>query len=132
MLSLNCQSINAKFSQIELMVNFLKSKELFIDVICLQECWLDKTCDTSLFELDDYNMISQSKKCCGHGGLITFVKKQYSYKKKSLYNSSDLWEGLFVDISRPELNKNILIGNIYRPPKFNNNNLTVIPKFKES
>ena len=125
MLSLNCQSINAKFSQIELMVNFLKSKELFIDVICLQECWLDKTCDTSLFELDDYNMISQSKKCCGHGGLITFVKKQYSYKKKSLYNSSDLWEGLFVDISRPELNKNILIGNIYRPPKFNNNNNTI-------
>ena len=40
-------------------------------------------------------------------------------------NTSDIWEGLFVDISRPELTKNIIISNIYRPPKFNNNNTTI-------
>ena len=70
-------------------------------------------------------MIFQEKKCCGHGGLITYVRKNYSYKKLPFQNTSDIWEGLFVDISRPELTKNIIISNIYRPPKFNNNNTTI-------
>ena len=125
MFSLNCQSINAKFSKIELLIHYLRVQGLFFDILCFQECWLDGGTDTNMFILEDYNMIFQEKKCCGHGGLITYVRKNYSYKKMSFQNTSDIWEGLFVDISRPELTKNIIISNIYRPPKFNNNNTTI-------
>ena len=125
MFSLNCQSINAKFSKIELLIHYLRVQGLFFDILCFQECWLDGGTDTNMFILEDYNMIFQEKKCCGHGGLITYVRKNYSYKKLPFQNTSDIWEGLFVDISRPELTKNIIISNIYRPPKFNNNNTTI-------
>ena len=111
MFSLNCQSINAKFSKIELLIHHLRVHGLFFDILCFQECWLDSGTDTNLFMLEDYNMISQEKKCCGHGGLITYVRKNYSYKKMSFQNTSDIWEGLFVDISRPELTKNIIISS---------------------
>ena len=78
MFSLNCQSINAKFSKIELLIHYLRVQGIFFDILCFQECWLDGGTDTNMFILEDYNMIFQEKKCCGHGGLITYVRKNYS------------------------------------------------------
>ena len=79
MLSLNCKSINAKFNNIELMINYLRDQDQHFDLICLQECWMDENCDTSMYELENYNMVSQERKCCGHGGLITYIDKRYSF-----------------------------------------------------
>ena len=39
-LGLNCQYLNAKFDQISIMVQQLKSKGYEFDAICLQETWL--------------------------------------------------------------------------------------------
>ena len=36
---------------------------------------------------------------------------------RTLYNHSDIREGEFVEISGFTLHENIVIGNIYRPPK---------------
>ena len=44
---------------------------------------------------------------------------------RKLYDSSDFWEGLFIDISGANLSKHITLGNIYRPPKLNNNDLSI-------
>ena len=42
-----------------------------------------------------------------------------------MYSSSDFWEGLLIDISGGNLSKHITLGNIYRPPKLNNNDLRI-------
>ena len=42
-----------------------------------------------------------------------------------MYDSSDFWEGLFIDISGANLSKHITLGNIYRPPKLNKNDLSI-------
>ena len=38
-----------------------------------------------------------------------------------LHEQSETWEGLFIDIYDDNLRKHITLGNIYRPPKCNNN-----------
>ena len=45
-----------------------------------------------------------------------FIKK-YAHKTLTIYDHSDIWEGQFIEISGVTLQKNIVIGNIYRPPK---------------
>ena len=43
-----------------------------------------------------------------------------------------MWEAQFIEILGSESTKNILLGNIYRPPRNSNENLTVfIDNFKE-
>ena len=48
-LSLNCQSINAKFDQLNIKVQQLKSNGYEFSAICLQETWLSSDSDTSFF-----------------------------------------------------------------------------------
>ena len=48
-LSLNCQSINAKFDQRNIKVQQLKNNGYEFSAICLQETWLSSDSDTSLF-----------------------------------------------------------------------------------
>ena len=38
-----------------------------------------------------------------------------------MYTQSDIWEGLFIDVSGQNLHRPITIGNIYKPPHNNNN-----------
>ena len=42
--------------------------------------------------------------------------------------ASDLWEGLFINVQHEHLEHDITLGNIYRPPKKNDNN-DVIQQF---
>ena len=93
--------------------------------ICLQESWLTDDSDLSQYQLPNYNIIHQGKKCSGHGGLLIYLHKRYSHVVRKLYSSSDFWEGLFIDISGGNLSKHITLGNIYRPPKLNNNDLSI-------
>ena len=44
------------------------------------------------------------------------------FKKLPIYVQSEVWECLFIEISEHTLNKNIIIGNIYRPPRDRNEN----------
>ena len=40
----------------------------------------------------------------------------------NLYSNSDIWEGLFIDVTWHNLRKRLTIGNIYRPPHDNSDN----------
>ena len=42
-----------------------------------------------------------------------------------MYTQSDIWEGLFIDVSSQNLRWPITIGNIYKPPQNNNNNANI-------
>ena len=67
-------------------------------------------------------MLSQCKICSGHGGLVIYISTRLHYKHLSLYKISDVWEGQFIEILGSQLERNIIIGNIYRPPRDTNAN----------
>ena len=61
-LSSNIQSINAKFNELEIFVDDLRSINFLFSVICLQETWKADTDDFSQFCLDGYDCITQENK----------------------------------------------------------------------
>ena len=125
LMSLNIQSINAKFDKLTTLLSYLNESNFMFSAICIQETWLRHDQDTSLFEIPGYNLIHKGKSCSEHGGLIIYLKEEFTYNYRKLYNQSNLWEGLFIDVFNEHINKKITIGNIYRPPKFNNSNPTI-------
>ena len=129
-LTLNIQSINAKFDNLYPVINNLSSMGLYFGAICLQETWLSSDADVSLLHIPGYKLIHQGSRCTRHGGLVIYLHEQYTYKLRNMYKRSDIWEGLFIDVSGHNLHRPITIGNIYRPPHNNNNNAN-IEKFIE-
>ena len=111
------QSIHAKFNELQAFVKDLQSMQFNFSVICIQESWLKDADDTSLIDLDDYTCISQGRSSSTKGGLAMYVNNQFSFKiiKLSICNTN--WEAQVIKIYGGGLNKEILICNIYRPPK---------------
>ena len=68
-LSLNCASINAKIDQIKIKIQQLENNGTNVSAVCIEETWLSDGSDTSLLQIDDYNLISKGKMCSSHGGL---------------------------------------------------------------
>ena len=123
--TLNIQSINAKFDNLYAIVNNLSASGQYFGAICLQETWLTSDADATLFEIPGYKLMHQDSRCTRHGGLIIFLHEKYCYQVRNLYNSSGIWEGLFIDVTGHNLRKRLTIGNIYRPPHDNNNTTNV-------
>ena len=88
----------------------------------MQETWLPENSDVSLYQLENYNMISQGKICSNRGGLVIYLRDTFEYKQLSIYDKSDIWEGQFIEINKGSLHKTIVLGNIYRPPRNLNEN----------
>ena len=58
--SLNCQSLYAKFDYIKVLVNkFINNNTpIQVGLLCLQESWFFTDTDLSLYKIPDYHMIS--------------------------------------------------------------------------
>ena len=125
-LSLNCQSINAKFDQLNIKVQQLKSNGYKFSAICLQETWLSSDSDTSLFKIEGYKLTSQGKMCSSHGGLAIYINEKFNFSTIDLNINSQIWEGQFIEIENIESNKSLILGNVYRPP---NNTNTLYQSF---
>ena len=99
-------------------------------MICVQETWLAEGADLTLYQLDGYDLITKGFMSSTHGGLAIYVNSMFNYTSLSLFNGSNIWEGQFLEISKHDLNKKIIIGNLYRPPRdINNNYQTFINEF---
>ena len=94
---------------------------LYFEAICLQETWLSSDADVSLLHITGFKLIHQGSKCTRHGRLIIYLHGEYTYTLRNMYTQSDVWEGLFIDVSGQNLRRPITIGNIYKPPHNNNN-----------
>ena len=57
-LSINCQSLNAKFDKLKLFLDDINTKNQ-ISVICVQETWNHEGTDTNCFSLPNYRPISR-------------------------------------------------------------------------
>ena len=124
-LSLNIQSINVKFAEFKIALDQLNSKQP-INIICIQETWVDSTTDTCVFKLPNYQLITKGKYCSGHGGLFTYVHNDFQCEIIKLKEITTDWENLFIKIKQKSNSaKNFIIGNIYRAPKELAQDLTI-------
>ena len=55
-LSINAQSLNAKYDELLLLLNIAQSQNIRFHVICILETWLSETSDYSLVAIDGYNL----------------------------------------------------------------------------
>ena len=126
-LSLNTQSISAKFDELIIFLHTLHETNNFsFSAICLQECWLTKNTDFTQFEIPGYKLASLGQECSKRGGLLTYIHEEFSYKElKNSKSAKNLWEFQRVEIKGKRLQNTINLINMYRPPRFNTNNQTV-------
>jgi len=103
----------------------LKENGCCFDAVCIQETWLSSKHDTSLLQLEGYNLVSKPYRCSSHAGLAIYLKQDLKYSELEMSdNESNLWEGQFLKIKLSNY-KTITVGNIYRLPKYTNENCKI-------
>ena len=115
-LSMNIQSIHAKFQELEVVIEPLQTIDFKFNIICLQECWLSEQTEYNCIQLPGYDCVAQGRSSTS-GGLITYVDQSFQHDIISNINQHTFWEGLVLRIKCGGLPKGIIIGNIYRPPR---------------
>ena len=119
LISLNCQSLNAKIDNIQILIESIRESTTDVDILCLQETWLDDSSDVSHLQIEGYCLISKSKSCSAHGGVAIYLKEMFDYTVLDIHSDSNSWDGLFLEISKRNVthSKKVVVGNIYRPPR---------------
>ena len=70
--SLNCQSLHAKFDYIQLLIDKIANNNCALQVLCLQESWFSSKTDLSLYIMPGYHMISTAL-CIMHIIMVVLV-----------------------------------------------------------
>ena len=115
-LSLNAQSLAAKFDSISILISDLLANGYEFSVICIQETWISKEKDTSLFCLPNYYFEHTPARTSLHGGAALYINKKYSYTITDNFSTSETFDGILAEISGHNLLKPVTIMNIYKPP----------------
>ena len=115
-LSLNVCSLSAKLDELKNFLHEITAKHATFQAICVQESWLSDESDLSAFHIDGFTMISQGKKCSAHGGLVIYLKNEFSFEQLLIPGLRTGWEGQFVRINKGSSKNLITLCNIYRPP----------------
>jgi len=115
-MSINIQSLPAKFNQFNLLINSLNQKKFFPSVICLQEIW--QLPNDQVFSINGYH--SPLFKCRNNniqgGGVAIYINQEFSFTELPEYSIffDRILESKFVKVSiSPK--KHFIIGSIYRP-----------------
>ena len=124
-LSLNIQSLNAKFSQLQILLKMLSDRNITLSAICLQETWLTDDTYINLFSLEGYTPITFPATCSRHTGLIIYLHNSFTFDVKQVSFDNKQWEGIFLDISHETFTKNLTLCNIYRPPRPSNTDISL-------
>ena len=73
-LSMNIQSIHAKFQEREMFIETLQNGDFKFNIICLQECWLSEHTEYNCIQLSGYDCVTQGKSSSASGGLIILCR----------------------------------------------------------
>ena len=108
------------------MLHALKDQHIQPDIVLFQESWLKNDDQLSILQIEGYNCINQALKCSQHGGLMTYVKSKFEVNVLDICPESQIWEGLFTEIHiKDDCKSKIIVGNVYKPPRDNNNYLNI-------
>ena len=128
-MSPNCQSLQAKFSQIKMLVDTFAENNTPIQVLCLQETLFENSdlIDLGICQIENCHFVTQNRYASAHGGLAFYIHHIWNYKIK--YNEIDspynYWEELFIEVTDHANPKSKLnIANFYGPPHFAISQLT--------
>lgn len=126
-MSLNVNSLLSKIDEIKILLDIAKEQNIIFDAICIQESHLDDTytSSTGAIAIDNYTCVPKGKTCGSKGGLVIYVRDIYDAQIMDICPQSEIWEGLFVDIRNDKTDSRIIVGNIYKPPRNNNNNTNI-------
>jgi hypothetical protein len=125
-ISLNCQSLNAKYDQLKYFIDVYNNESYKISAICLQETWLTADSDLSTFYIPGYHLISVGKSCSAHGGVAIYLHESFSFCSIQLESESNIWDGQFIQIeieNHLKESKTLILGNIYSPPRPSSDNI---------
>ena len=114
-LTLNIQSLPAKFQEFTNFINDFRISQNEPDIICLQEIWQIE--DPTQFSLPGYHNIELNLRNSAKGGGVgIYMKQNLSYKilPQFSYHVERILETLFVEIMLPD-KKKFVIGSLYRP-----------------
>ena len=109
-LSLNCQSINAKYEKLKLFLDDVNAQNP-ISVICIQESWAHEEMDMKYFSLPNYTLINANRRLSLHGGLIIYIHDDFAYTEISdsipISKTSTLFESLFIEIWKKTMSSEV-------------------------
>ena len=115
--SSNIQSKYAKFNELEIFIEELNTINFKFNVICLQESWITDNSDLSQIQLPGYNCIIQGNSCSEKGGLVIYIDTRLKYEVLINLSEYEYCEEQIIKVTGGGLPNEIIIGNIYRPPR---------------
>ena len=83
-----------------------------------------------LVRLDGCQTFNLNASPSTHAGLITYVDENYDASVIKKIEMSTVWDGLFLNVKHEEMQNKVIIGNLYKPHR-NNNNVANIRTFIE-
>lgn len=110
---LNCRSMSKNYSTLS---QYLKCINHQFSIIAVSETWLSNETE-DIFPLDNYTTVFKSRHSNRGGGVGFYIRNDINFKIRediSIFEDN-LYETLFVEIDQ-DLQKNIIIGVLYRPP----------------
>jgi hypothetical protein len=114
-MSLNIQSLSAKFTEFSEMISFMANKNCNPDIICLQETW--KIVDPDMFVLNGYHtpVFKLRNNNAQGGGVAIYVKSCFCFTVIHKYTMSidKIVDSIFVEVNVSK-SKKIVIGTFYR------------------
>jgi hypothetical protein len=113
-MSLNVQSLPAKFNEFAEMISHMLFYKCEPDVICIQETW--RIADPELYKIEGYQCpVFKIRESMQGGGVAIYVKDCYNFKVINEYSSSvdKVAETLFIEMISKDKNK-FIFGSVYR------------------
>ena len=88
--------------------------------MCFKEARINEHSNCDPLNLPKYDLVTSPYCASKKGGLAMYIHESFFYNERNLYKKSRHWEAQFVDIYGPSIPNKVTIGNIYRPPRDNN------------
>ena len=117
-MSLNCRSLNSCIDNLKYFIDSMKNKDYTIHCIALQETWLtEHNTHMPSLSIDGYEFVNVPCKLSRHSGVAFYVISDYKLEVVNNQQTCSTFEYLTIKVLTP--NKNIILTNVYRPPKNN-------------
>ena len=89
-----------------------------VDVMCIQETWLNRLISDNVINVPGYSVVRLDRpNQSGYGGVAMYVRETLNFVQLLL--GTDESESLWIRITTKS--GNVILANIYRPPKNNEN-----------